>query len=215
MDLNPKIKALIFDLGGVLVDLDWDRCVNNFRNLGVDSIENLISTTHQKGFILDYELGFINDNQFRNEVRKIANSEIPDKLIDDAWLSLLVGIPEEKLELLLSLKKDYRILMLSNTNKMSFEHCRNIYFNFRHHSINDFFDHCYLSYEMHLCKPSNEIFDTMLRNGNLAPNEVLFLDDGDKNIEAAKNRGINVLKITPYTSISEWGLFEILKELNG
>ena len=155
------VTTLIFDLGGVIVDLDWNLCIRNFEKIGVEHMDKLVSTTLQKGFILDYELGFISDDEFRAEVRKYASREVTDDQIDSAWTSLLVKIPSEKLELLRNLKKKYRILMLSNTNNLSFAHSETM-FNVDGHSVNDYFDKCYLSYKMHLAKPTPELFQALL-----------------------------------------------------
>lgn len=204
------VTTLIFDLGGVLVNLDWDRCVSNFRQLGIGEMKSLVSTTLQKGFVLDYELGLISTEEFRAELRKLTTNELTDEQIDQAWTSLLVNIPTEKLELLLKLKKKYRILMLSNTNTLSFNCCTDTMFNVDGRTIDDYFDKCYLSYKMHLCKPNADIFEALLTDAGLKADECLFLDDGIHNVEAAKKLGFNVEFITPYTTVAEWDFVEQL-----
>lgn len=204
------VTTLIFDLGGVIVDLDWNLCIRNFEKIGVEHMDKLVSTTLQKGFILDYELGFISDDEFRAEVRKYASREVTDDQIDSAWTSLLVKIPSEKLELLRNLKKKYRILMLSNTNNLSFAHSETM-FNVDGHSVNDYFDKCYLSYKMHLAKPTPEIFQALLDDSGLKAEKCLFLDDGIHNVIAAEKLGFKTEFIKPYSGLDEW---QFLKELN-
>lgn len=189
MTTNKQIKAIIFDLGGVIVDLDWNDCIQNFKKIGIQEIENLISTTLQKGFILDYELGRISSAEFRNQVRNYAKKQITDDEIDFAWKSLVVRIPPEKLELLKLLKKQYKIFMLSNTNEMSFQKCTDEMFNVNGNHIDDFFDKCYLSYKLHLHKPNADIFEAVLKDAGLKAEECLFLDDGESNIITAKSLG--------------------------
>ena len=201
MSKYKNVTTIIFDLGGVIIDLDWNLCIHNFENLGIFNMKNLVSTTLQKGFVLDYEMGMITDAQFRDEIRKNASGEVTDHQIDHAWTSLLVGIPEEKLNLLSELKKKYKILMLSNTNNLSFRYSEKM-FEVNGKNINDFFDKCYLSYKMKLAKPKPEIFEALLEDAGVKAEECLFLDDGIHNIETASELGMQTWLVEPYTSLS-------------
>ena len=198
-----NVTTIIFDLGGVIIDLDWNLCIHNFENLGIFNMRNLVSTTLQKGFVLDYEMGMITDAQFRDEIRKNASGEVTDQQIDHAWTSLLVRVPEEKLDLLYELRKKYKILMLSNTNNLSFRYSEKM-FEVNGKNINDFFDKCYLSYQMKLAKPKPDIFEALLADAGLTAEECLFLDDGIHNIETAEKLGFNVEFIKPYSGLDEW-----------
>lgn len=204
------VTTVIFDLGGVIVDLDWNLCIHNFQELGINDMENLVSTTLQKGFVLDYEMGLTSDEQFRTEIRKYATKEVTDQQIDDAWTSLLVSIPTEKLDLLLELKKKYNLLMLSNTNNLSFRYSEKMFEN-EGYTVDYYFDKCYLSYKMNLAKPTPEIFIALLEDAGLKAEECLFLDDGIHNIETAQKLGFNVEFIKPYTSVNEWTFLNLLK----
>lgn len=210
MNYNRDITTLIFDLGGVIVDLDWDLCVENFRKIGVEKMDLLLSTTLQRGFILAYERGEISTEEFRCEVRKFTSKNVSDAEIDYAWTSLLVDVPKEKLQLLLDLKKKYRILMLSNTNELSFEFCKNNFFSQKGHTINDYFDECYLSYKMHANKPELDIFEKLLEDAGLQADECLFLDDGIQNVKAANALSFHTEYIEPYSSIDEWNFLKKL-----
>ena len=198
-----NVTTIIFDLGGVIIDLDWNLCIRNFENLGISNMRNLVSTTLQRGFVLDYEMGKITDAQFRDEIRKNASGEVTDQQIDHAWTSLLVRVPEEKLNLLYELRKKYKILMLSNTNNLSFRYSEKM-FEVNGKNINDFFDKCYLSYQMKLAKPKPDIFEALLADAGLTAEECLFLDDGIYNIETAEKLGFNVEFIKPYSGLDEW-----------
>lgn len=202
MSKKKQIKAIIFDLGGVIVDLNWNLCVENFKKIGIVQMNELLSTTLQKEFILDYELGLISSDEFRNEIRKLATKPITDEEINDAWQSLLVGIPSEKLELLKKLKKKYKVFMLSNTNEMSFKKCLDEMFNVNGNSINDYFDKCYLSYKMHLHKPNADIFEALLADAGLKAEECMFFDDGELNIKTAEALGMNARFIEPYSELN-------------
>ena len=198
-----NVTTIIFDLGGVIIDLDWNLCIRNFENLGISNMRNLVSTTLQRGFVLDYEMGKITDAQFRDEIRKNASGEVTDQQIDYAWTSLLVRVPEDKLNLLYELRKKYKILMLSNTNNLSFRYSEKM-FEVNGKNINDFFDKCYLSYEMKLANPKPDIFEALLADAGLKAEECLFLDDGIHNIETAEKFGFNVEFIKPYSGLDEW-----------
>lgn len=213
MTKYQDITTLIFDLGGVIVDLDWNQCIRNFEKIGINDMEKLVSTTLQKGFVLDYEMGLTSDDQFRTEIRKYAVSEVTDDQIDYAWTSLLVGIPAEKLDLLMELRKKYKVLMLSNTNNLSFRFSEKM-FEVNGYRITDFFDKCYLSYEMKLAKPSAEIFVALLADAGLKAEECLFLDDGIHNINTASELGFQTEYIEPFSSVKDWEFPGKLIELN-
>ena len=137
-------------------------------------------------------------------------SEVTDDQIDYAWTSLLVCIPAEKLDLLIELRKKYKVLMLSNTNNLSFRFSLEM-FTVGGRQVDDYFDKCYLSYMIRLAKPSPEIFLALLQDAGLKAEECLFLDDGIHNIQAAEKLGFNVQFIKPYTSVNEWDFLNQLK----
>lgn len=201
MAKKNNFSTLIFDLGGVLVDLDRERCCQNFEKLGVYEISNILSTTMQTGFIFDFEIGKIDTQTFRDEIRKQTTNSITDEQIDQAWNSFLVSIPTAKLDLLHELRKQYRIVMLSNTNPLSFAYCRDNMFTQQGKKIEDYFDKCYLSYQMKKSKPEKDIFLQLLAEENKQPEECLFLDDSQHNIATAKALGIATQWIPPHTTL--------------
>ena len=184
-----NITTIIFDFGGVLINLDLNQCIVNFKKLGVENFEQYLSNFGQSGFFLQFEKGQINVEEFRNEIRKLAPVPLSDLQIDQAWCSFLCDIPYKKLEILLELKKKFRILLLSNTNFLHIEVSAAGEFAKVGKSIYDFFDKCYFSYQIGMAKPDPEIFNALLADANLTPQECLFLDDGKKNIEQANNLG--------------------------
>lgn len=201
MDSKKETKAIFFDLGGVIVDLDWKLCVNNFKEIGVPNMDDLISTTLQRGFILDYELGLITAEEFRDKIRENALQPVTDEQIDYAWTSLLVSIPPAKLDLLIKLKKKYKVYMLSNTNTLSYQYCLDNMFNVDGHSVNEYFDKCFLSFQMHLNKPNADIFEAVLADRGLIAEECLFLDDGIHNVETAAKIGFKTMFVEPYSEL--------------
>ena len=185
-----NIQTLIFDFGGVLIDLDLDQCIQNFKKLGIDRVEQYLSNFGQSGLFMQLEKGEITADAFRLEVKKMTAIPISDAEIDQAWNSFLIGIPVEKLDLLMELRKKFRVILLSNTNAIHFPHSVDSYFLHNGRSIKNYFDKCYLSYEMKMVKPNADIFEQLLSEEQIAPEHCLFLDDGAKNIEQAQKLGI-------------------------
>jgi len=185
-----NITTLIFDLGGVICDLDIDRCILNFKQLGLENFEHYLNNFGQSGFFMQLEKGLITAAEFRNDVRKLTSKPLTDTQINEAWNSFLVGIPTKKLDLIIELRKKFRVVLLSNTNIIHFPDTVARFFNYNGMSTSDYFDKCYLSYEMKMAKPDEKIFNALLEAEQVSANECLFLDDGQKNIEQAAKLGI-------------------------
>ncbi len=190
MNNYNNISTIIFDLGGVLCDLDIDRCILNFKQLGLENFEHYLNNFGQSGFFMQLEKGLITAAEFRDEVRTLTSKPLTDEQINEAWNSFLVGIPTEKLDLIIELRKKFRIVLLSNTNIIHFPDTVARFFTYNGMSTSDYFDKCYLSYEMKMAKPDEEIFNALLEAEQVSANECLFLDDGQKNIEQAAKLGI-------------------------
>lgn len=196
MEKKNSITTLIFDFGGVIINLDLARCIENFKKIGVESIELYLSNFGQKEFFLQFENGEIDIPEFRNEIRKLTTGKLTDAEIDAAWCSFLVDIPTERLLLLEKLRSKYKLLLLSNSNPLHVDVSAAKALEGRGKTIQDYFDKCYFSYEMGLTKPNPAIFEALLADVGLTANECLFLDDGPKNIEAAKALGIQTYFVT-------------------
>ncbi|WP_321334390.1 HAD family phosphatase [uncultured Bacteroides sp.] len=187
---RKEIKNLIIDFGGVLIDLDRQRCIDNFKKIGLQNVEELIDPYRQQGFFMEFEKGLITAADFRNEIRERVGDIIPDKQIDAAWNSFLVGIPTSKLDLLLKLRENYVVYLLSNTNEMHWKWaCRNafLYKGFR---VEDYFEKMFLSFELHQAKPEVGIFKILLEDTGILPAETLFIDDASANCLTAQSLGI-------------------------
>ncbi len=197
------ISTLIFDFGGVLIDLDRQRCIDAFRQLGLQNIDTMIDNYVQSGIFRQLENGDISVAQFHDGVRRLTGRPIPDDDIDRALNAFLVGIPPERLQLLRQLRPHYRLLLLSNTNAIHFPHSSESTICTDGSRLSDLFDRCYLSYEVHLSKPDPEFFRYLLRNEHLAPEECLFLDDGAKNVATAKSLGINAILVPEHADLHE------------
>jgi len=197
-----NISTLIFDFGGVLIDLDMNQSILNFKKLGVENVENYLSNFGQSGFFMQLEKGKISAEEFRSEIRKLTTNTITDKEIDDAWNAFLVRIPSEKLDIVYQLRKKFRVIMLSNTNAIHFPYAERTFFSYKNRGIDEYFDKCYRSYDMKMAKPDAEIFEAILSQEQVAANQCLLLDDGPKNIEQAQKLGFQTYFVDPKEDLS-------------
>ncbi len=188
-------RNIIFDLGGVIIDLDISASLNQLAQLIGKPTDDLSTFLDSKDF-LDYEKGLIPDIAFRDSIRRLSSSELTDHQIDEAWNAMLLGIPVERMELVKSIRENHHLLVLSNTNGIHVKKFNQfLKANTGKDSLNDFFDVVYFSHEINMRKPDSEIYKFVLKENNLNPKETLFLDDNLTNLEAAERLGIKTLHI--------------------
>jgi glucose-1-phosphatase len=190
-----NISTIIFDLGGVLINLDKERCVKAFSALGFDDIGRYLGHFQHTGLFIDLEKGFVTPEQFVSEVMKSCPKTTDKQQIIDAWCAFLLEIPVEKLHMLVELKKRFRIIMLSNSNAIHFSFIKQTQFEAQGFTLDMCFDKLYLSFEMGTAKPDDLIFEKLLANEGAPVNSFLFLDDGEKNIEKAAEMGIQTYHV--------------------
>ena len=185
------IKNIIFDLGGVIVTLDPQEAIRRFLELGLqDAVKQLDSYT-QTGIFGDLERGKISDETFRQEISVLAHREVSWDECRHAWLGYAREVPTRNLEVLKKLRKEgYKLFLLSNTNPFMMSWVKSPDFDGEGHSIDDYMDGCYLSYELGVMKPDKQFFRHVLTSAQLEPSETLFLDDGPKNVAVAAEMGI-------------------------
>lgn len=201
--MKKEYRTIIFDLGGVIINLKKQNCIDAFKSLGYDTIENMLGEYKQGGEFLALEEGRLSPKEWRESVRKNIASPITDQQIDDAFNAFLVDIPVNKLRMLQTLKKSYRIAMLSNTNKVMFESKIPELFKIDGLTMEDYFDEFFLSYKMGMSKPSEEIFIKVAEDLDINPNEALFIDDSQSNIDTASKLGFQTMLVKPYTDFSD------------
>jgi len=186
-----KYKNIIFDLGGVILNIDQLLAVKAFGNLGIQGFDDLINPGPQKKLADLYEKGQISSADFRNGIKTYCPNNLDDDAIDKAWNSMLLDLPKARLDLLLYLKQTLRTFLLSNTNEihiLSFNSY--LHKNFKIDDLSGCFEKIYLSYKLGMSKPDPEIFELVLSENKLNPNETLFIDDSIQHIESAKKLGI-------------------------
>lgn len=197
-----KNKAIIFDMGGVLIDLDIEACKDAFkRDLGFMDIDVIIDPCHQKGIWGDLEEGKITADQFRKTVMERSGKDVMPEDVDKAMSYILVGITPDKVELLKILEGKYDIYMLSNNNPICTEMARVI---FRNAGIDmdACFKKCYLSYQMQMLKPSDQLYKAVIEDIGMPAENMIFIDDSMKNVEAALNAGLPSVYYEPGSDLA-------------
>lgn len=186
------IKNIVFDLGGVIIDLDRDQAVARFEAIGVSDADELIDAYEQKGIFLEIENGKIDAQTFCDKLCKHTGKTLDYATIQQAWLGFVTAVPQYKLDFILELRKSYRIYLLSNTNPIMQDWARSERFTEAGKPISAYFDQMFTSYESGFTKPDLGIFNQLIKETNLDPGETLFVDDGTSNITVGKQLGFQV-----------------------
>ena len=189
------IKDIVFDFGGVLTTIDTDRALARFKELGLENPEEYINSYCQKGPFFALENGDIDAGEFCDELGKLCKRSITYDDAKYAWCGFITEVHESFLEFLQPLRSTYRLSVLSNTNPFIQGWARSPQFTSCGKSLDDYFDMLFLSYCMKCSKPGEEIYRKMLADGGMVAGETLFIDDSDKNLEAAARVGIKTLKV--------------------
>ena len=185
-----KIKNIVFDLGGVLIDLSHDQAVRRFEEIGVVDAAQLLDPYEQKGIFLEVENGMITADEYCQKLREHTGKDLSYEEIKHAWLGFIVDVPQYKFDHLLKLREHYNVYLLSNTNPIIQEGwARTDQFSAAGRPIGDYFDKMYTSYEVGVTKPDRKIFDYMIADSGLIPSETLFVDDAKSNVEVGRSLG--------------------------
>lgn len=202
-DRQGMIKAIVFDMGGVIVRLDMDRCISNFKELaGFEDIEEYLDRFHQKGFISDLEEGKIKPEDFDRECLKHSRPGTTAETVRFCFCSLLDGVEEDSVELIRSLMGRYDLYVLSNNNPISRAYFCDM-LRARGMDPDEVFKDQFYSYEMRMLKPAREMFECVIGRIGAKPEEILFIDDAADNVEAAAAAGIRTLWLRPGMDIAE------------
>ena len=191
------IKNLLFDHGGVIVDIERDRCLEELRRLGMETPERFVGLYKQDGPFFALENGDITLDEFHDELRPLMPSGVTNEQMDYAFSSFIVGIPLHRLQALRQLRKRYKTYILSNTNPLMFEGVIARNFAQEGLDVNAYFDGVTVSYLAHSNKPDRKIFDYAIATMGIVPEETLFFDDGQENLDAASRLGFKTALVEP------------------
>lgn len=200
-DFKDSISNIIFDLGGVIINVDYHKTEKAFKQLGISDFEKIFSQVQQSKVVDKLEVGHISPSEFRKTLHEIiSNPNISDEKIDAAWNAMILDFPKQRLEILKKLRTKYKIFLLSNTNQIHIDYCiANLDFEL----IKSKFDKVYLSHEIHLRKPDVEIYDYVVKDAHLQAAQTLFIDDTVKNVEGAWRAGLKAYHLTDGETIDD------------
>jgi glucose-1-phosphatase len=189
--MTPKLEAIIFDLGGVIYDIDYQRTIDTFIALGADPQKVMYSQAAQSGLFDDYETGKISSDVFVEALQREMPQGISKQEIQNAWNAILIGQPPHRLDFLKELRKRIPIFLLSNTNalhiELIYEQLKN---EFGVEGYAPFFDEVFLSFELGLRKPHVETFQEVIRRSGVNPQTTLFIDDSPQHLVGAQQAGL-------------------------
>lgn len=179
------IKNIIFDLGNVIVDIDFELTVQAFQKLGGDKIDLNLENYMDHPIFGAIEKGEITPAQFRDEIRRMLQKEVSDEQIDQAWGAVIINTDQARIDLIKKLSTDYRLFILSNTDAIHIARATAIFKNNFNIDMEALFEKCYYSHDLAMEKPGLEIYKTVLNDAGMLAKETVFIDDKEDNVEAA------------------------------
>tara|TARA_B100000609_G_C17184963_1_gene419217 strand:+ start:105 stop:716 length:612 start_codon:yes stop_codon:yes gene_type:complete len=187
-----NIKHIIFDLGGVLLDIDYNKTEDALKKLGIKNV--VFSKKSQDNLFNLIETGKISKKEFIDKLLSFSTTKKREEIIA-AWNSILINLPKERIKLLKNLKNKFSIFLLSNTNEIHINGLKNLLGENDYNEFINLFDKIYYSHIIGIRKPSKEAFYLILEENNLNKKNVLFIDDSSQHIKSANNIGINTYHI--------------------
>ena len=185
------IRNIIFDLGAVIMDIDYNLTEIAFMALGVREFNYIYSKKKQQRFFDRFETGEMSAGEFRNELRKHLQEGTNDKQIDEAWNAMLIGIPAARYQWLNRINKEYNIYLLSNTNTIHVDaFSKMIDMDYGIQRFETLFRNVYYSCRIGMRKPDTEIFEFVLNDNHLLKDETIFIDDSLQHVEGAVKSGL-------------------------
>ena len=184
------IKTIAFDLGGVIITIDQPQAISRFKEIGATQVEDYLNPYTQTGIFGDLEHGLISAEEFRVALGELMGKEFTYEQCAYAWQGYAKDVPQRNLDIVMRLRQEgYRVVLLSNTNPYMMDWAMSPAFDGKGHPLSYYFDYCYLSYQLKKMKPSEDIFREVLQQEQTFPGEVLFVDDGPRNVAAASQIG--------------------------
>ena len=190
------IKTILFDMGGVVITLAQPQAIERFKALGLKDAEQRLDAYTQQGIFGDLESGKITDEVFRRELSVLVGRKLTWQECLNAWKGYCGDVPKRNLRKMKELReRGYRVVLLSNTNPFMMSWVMSNEFDGEGHSLAYYLDAAYESYKCGAMKPDAKFFNAVIEGERLIPSETLFIDDGPRNIEAAKALGIQTLLV--------------------
>ncbi|MGL4852952.1 MAG: HAD family hydrolase [Phocaeicola sp.] len=190
-----KIKNLIFDFGGVIVDLDREEAVKKFIQIGVSNADELLDRYHQRGIFLEVEDGRVTAEEFRAKLSALCGRELTYDEVESGWKGFITKTEQYKLDYLNELRdRGYKVYILSNTNPYIANWARNSTFTPAGKPLDSYVDAVYTSYEIGSMKPEKAIFEFLIADSGIDPHESLFIDDAPANVAIGNELGFETIQ---------------------
>jgi len=199
--VKRNYDQIIFDFGGVIIDIDYQATINAFKKLGIVEFDELYSQAAQSDLFNAIETGRISPQHFINGLLDLLPKGTTPNQVVHAWNAMILEIPKERIEFLLNLKKTHKIYLLSNTNSIHIDKALRAWKKASDTAIEQVFDKIYLSHEMQMRKPDMEIFEFVCSEQQLDPQRTLFIDDSIQHVEGARKSGLQAHHLTANESI--------------
>ena len=193
--LTPQIKNIIFDLGGVIINIDYNKTINAFIKLGMSNFNDVFSQAAQNKTFDKLDKGEISNQEFYAKIKALFQKPISELEIEMAWNAMLLDIPPQRIALLKELKKKYKLFLLSNTNDIHFPVFQTQLKKQEGLFLEDLFNQTYYSHKIGMRKPDKKAFQLILNENNILAEETLFIDDSEQHIVEAKKLGIKTLHL--------------------
>lgn len=201
------IKNIIFDLGGVLLDIDYNKTISAFKKLGIENFDEMFSQVCADTLFEQLETGQINERDFYATIKSFIPGKVTNEIIDTAWNAMIISFRKEKLDLLENLGASYKLFLLSNTNTIHLKYFRQIFTrDTGKPSLDRYFIRTWYSHLIGLRKPYKAIYEFVLQDADLIAQETLFIDDTAANIDAALQLGLQTHLLLPGKKIEDIGL---------
>ena len=197
MDMTNGIRNIIFDLGGVLLNIDPKKTIEAFEKLGMAQLVGEKGLTYDHEIFYRMEQGKITSDEFRKGVLELLPQHVSFQEIDAAWTAMLLDFPAIRVELLKNLRKNFNIYLFSNTNAIHVEKFHSIFRNQHGFEVSSLFEKDFYSNEIGYRKPMRESYQEIIRLSGINPEESLFIDDSLQNVESAVASGLKGLWLEP------------------
>lgn len=214
LSITTMIKNIIFDFGGVIHDIRYENVGEAFVRHGVTNLGTFYTKDFQTPEMDLFEKGMLSPAEYRDFIRRATGHNLSDNDIDDIVNAILIDVPRERVELLLKLRRHYKVFLFSNTNQINYD-CFTVRLKAKYgfDIFTECFDKAYFSNFMHCRKPAKEGFEIIIREQGLVPSETLFIDDINKNLDGARAAGIHGLHLAEGTIIDLFDEEGMLKSL--
>ncbi len=186
-----NINNIIFDLGKVLLNLDFDASIKAFQKLGLKDDVLDRQQAYSDPIFYQLEVGKVTPKEFCHGVRRVLNNpDLSDKEIEDAWYAMILNIPSHRVKVVQKLSKNYNIYLFSNTNQIHIERLKKVFEKEYGFEFSSLFKKAFYSHEIHERKPDLISYQKVIELSRINPEESIFIDDLEKNIIGAQEAGL-------------------------